>query len=220
MLNNIPSKLCFDLGVETVIFWNSDLWCAKEEYFIELLNRHNINKSKLSGSKLIYPPKNYSFNDEKDTDNIRTHFPELKGGKWRNTIQFGGDYWIHTPGSYVEYTPIHHKRFSNPFNIIVNCDRGALSLTGALHVWDLKYFIELGGLNPSLPKIYQDNDICLRVIESGEDVNYFGKDIHFFHDESLAKFNLPDYNKQDDQNFSDHILFGKIWNKKLKELIL
>ena len=196
------------------------MWCAKEEYFIELLKRHNENKSKLSGSKLIYPPKDYGFSTENDTDNIKAHFPELKGGKWRNTVQFGGDYWIHTPNSYVEYTPIHHKRFSNPFNVIVNCDRGALSITGALHVWDLKFFISLGGLNPSLPKIYQDNDVCLRVIETGNDVNYFGKDIHFFHDESLAKFNLPDYSKQDDQNFSDYILFGKIWNKKLKELIL
>jgi len=221
MLNNIPAKICSDLGLTTIIMWNSDLWCESEEFFLELLYRHHSHGSKVSGSKLLYPPLSKSMNKEQDSENIKNHFPSLLGGHWRGTVQFGGDYWIHNPGnSFVKYSPIHHKRFTNKDNPLVNCDRGSICLTGALHVWDLEYFISLGGFNPSLPKIFQDNDICLRVIEQGGSVWYFGRDLHFYHDESLTKFTLKDHSKNDKQNFSDNLLFGKIWNEKIERVIL
>ena len=85
------------LGIETIILWNSDLWCVKEEWFLELLKRHNEDNSVLSGTKLVYPPEEMSLRDEKDTKNIRDNFMHMSDGKWRETIQFGGDYWINMP---------------------------------------------------------------------------------------------------------------------------
>lgn len=218
MLNNIAAKICQDLGVEEIILWNSDLWCVKEQYLLEILKRHRDNKSVVSGTKLVYPPLEISLNKEMDSENIKTTFPNLAGGKWRNTVQFGGDRWIPTGGPIV-LSPDHFKRFSNKENALVNCDRGSIFVTGAFQIWDLKYFIGLGGLNPSLSKNFQDVDICLSVIENNKDVHYFGKDLYFYHDESFSMHNLKNQKKNDSQMVSDHYLFGKIWNEKIVKIV-
>ena len=81
---------------------------------------------------------------------------------------------------------------------------------------DLEWFITNGGLNPSLSKNFQDVDICLRANEQNNSVYYFGKDIYFYHDESVS---LIKEGKNDTQLVSDHVLFGKIWNEKLYSLV-
>jgi len=217
MLNNIPCKICFELGVETVIFWNADLWHAKKAWFLELLERHYRDKSVVSGSKLLYPPASMSLCGEDDTANIKENF-KTKLGDWRETVQFGGDGWIAIAerDSMLIYTPCHSLRFQKADNPRVNCDRGSLFVTGALHVWNLEAFIQLGGFNPTLSKNFQDSDICLRLYKGGICPMYYGKDIFFYHDESAV---LSKYNKKDKQFRSDEIIFYKLWDKKLQEMI-
>ena len=219
MLNNIPAKICHSLGVKTIILWNSDLWCVKEEWFLKLLNNHTKDKNVVSGSKLVYPPLSMSLSEDEDTDNIKLHFPLMKG-KWRETIQFGGDYWVHVPNSPFEYlalSPLHYGRFKNLEDSRYNCDRGASFVTGALQVWDLEHYIKLGGLNPSMSKNFQDVDLCLKVVKLGlPSPMYYGKDIYFYHDESFSLSN----NKNDLQLATDHVIFSKIWNQSMVSLLL
>jgi len=218
MLNNIAAKICYHLSVKEIILWNSDLWCVEKQWFSELLRRHRENNSVISGSKLIYPPEEMSLNDEEDTQNIKNAFPNMVGKQWRNTVQFGGPGWISTPQSIIFISPIHLKRFSDLKDERVNCDRGVSFITGALQVWDLKYFIKIGGLNPSLSRNFQDVDICLRACSDGNIPMYFGKDIFFYHDES-ATLDSGKEKKNNLQMISDHILFGKIWNEKVAGIV-
>ncbi len=208
MLNNIASFLSYKMGGQEVILWNSDLWCANEQNLIKFIQKHRENKSALSGSKLLYPPKHLSLNQADDSDNIKMYFP-LMSGKWRETIQFGGTAWING-------NPHHAHRFKDKDNNLVNCDKGETSITGAFQMINLKDFIELGGLNPSLSKNYQDNDFCLRLVENNKPIFYFGKDIYFYHDESVS---LIVEGKNDKQLFSDSVLFYKLWKEKINNLV-
>lgn len=217
MLNNIAAKIAHSIGSRELIMWNSDLWCPKKEFFTELLRRHRNSGSAISGSKLLYPPVQYSMNKDEDSDNIRAHFPQMTGGRWRETVQFGGSGWVYTADrSPLSYSPIHRFRFKNRDNNVVNSDKGEVFVTGALQVIDLDWLMSHGGLNPSLSKNFQDVDLCLRCIEGEKEVNYFGKDIFFYHDESVS---LMKEGKSDKQLQSDHILFAKIWNSKIGKII-
>lgn len=217
MLNNIAAFIAYKLGAKEIILWNSDLWCVNQEYFIEFIKRHRMNNSIISGSKLIYPPIEHSMNKDIDSDNIRSHFPNMLNGAWRDTVQFGGSSWIYTEmQSPLKFSPLHYCRFKQKDNNKVNCDKGETFVTGALQMINLDWFIANGGLNPSLAKNFQDVDICLRVNEQNKNVFYFGKDIYFYHDESVS---LMKEGKNDHQLVSDHVLFAKIWNEKLYSMV-
>ncbi len=219
MLNNIAAKICHCLGVSTIVLWNSDLWCPNKQNFLELLNRHKNDKSKMSGSKLIYPPEEMSLHETIDTPNIVKYFPSLLGGRWRETVQFGGETWIMNQQAPVQFQPAHYRRFGSFDDKLVDCDRGSLFLTGALQVFELQFFIDIGGLNPSLSKNYQDADITLKAYEHGACPMYYGKDIFFYHDESYTFESFEDEQKIDEQFVSDQMLFGKIWNEKIPSLL-
>ena len=216
MLNNIAMKICDSLGVKEAILWNSDLWVAKEEYLLEILKRHREENSTVSGTKLLYPPAEMSLGDT-ETENIKKHFPQMVGKIWRETTQFGGDSWLRTIDSPIVFSPMHYRRFSSYIDSRINCDRGASFVTGAFQLWNVSKFIELGGLNPSLAKNFQDVDICLKAVSNDIVPMYFGKDLFFYHDESPT---LLKEGKEDIQLTSDHVLFGKIWNDKIVRLIL
>ena len=219
MLMNIGAAVCHSIGTKEILLWNCDLWCPDPEALPELLKRHRENKSVISGSKLLYPPREMSLRGEIDTKNVKKISKSMLQGKWRETVQFGGDAWLLTPQNNTLVHPIHAKRFSNPNNPIVNCDRGSYFITGALHLWNLKNFIELGGLNPSLARNFQDVDLCLKALIKGYTPMYFGKNIYFYHDESAVFNNLKNENKFNKQMQSDNVLFGKIWNDKIMEII-
>jgi hypothetical protein len=219
MLNNIAAKICYDLGVGTIILWNSDLWCVREEWFLNLIKKHDENNSTISGSKLLYPPANLSISGEEDSENIKHTFPHMTGGKWRETVQFGGSIFIKLFNQHLNYAPNHFLRFGNKDDPRVNCDKGENFVTGALQVINLKWFIENGGLNPSLKKGFQDVDLCFKALKSTGRIFYFGKDLYFYHDESLNFYTNKDEKKFDDQAASDHVIFGKIWNDLFEKLI-
>ena len=82
-------------------------------------------------------------------------------------------------------------------------------------MWNIQKFIDMGGFNPSLAKNFQDVDIALLLIESGDSIMYYGEDIYFYHDESYSLAQ----GKYDHQMASDHALFGKIWNPKIVSLL-
>ncbi len=117
-------------------------------------------------------------------------------------------------------SPIHQKRFAQPDNHIVNCDKGTDSVTGAFQIWNLEAFVSIGGFNPSMSCILQDIDACLKIIELDKKVYYFGKDIYFYHDESAVHENVKGHKKENKKFTSDTFLFGKIWNQKILKLVL
>lgn len=205
MLCNIAAKVCNDLGNTQVIMWNADLYIADRVNLERLLDKHNSHKSTLSGAKLLYPPLEYSTNNEEDTKNILTHFPQM-AGKWRGTIQFGGDAWLNTESySPIKMSPVHAHRFTN--SELANVDRESKFVTGALQVIQLKEFIDIGGYNPSLEKNFQDVDVC-NILRN---VWYFGNGVEFYHDESPV-FGTHN-NKQSDQLQSDHNIYGLLNNE-------
>jgi GT2 family glycosyltransferase len=218
MLCNIGAYVANKLSCEEIILWNNDLWVEKREYLETVLKKHREDNATISGTKLLYPLKSFNGNSE-DSENIKQHFPNMKDGKWRGTVQFGGGAWAQFPNTPILFSPLHFKRFAQPTNNLVNCDKGETFITGAFHLYNLSWFIKNGGLNPSLSKNFQDVDICLRVIEQDKKVMYYGKDVQFLHDESLT-FNSVGEKKNDKQMMSDHVLFGKIWNSKIAGLIL
>lgn len=219
MLNNIAAKICDSLGAKEIVLWNVDLWVPNKDTFTTLMKKHRENNSLISGSKLLYPPKTMSLNNEEDTENIRSINKDMLSGKWRETVQFGGDSWVLTPHSSILLSPIHNQRFRKANSSLVNCDRGVTFLTGALHVWNLAYYIKLGGLNPSLSRNFQDVDMCLKSVELENIPLYFGKDLFFYHDESAVMNNTKGEVKHNPQMESDHILFGKIWNEKIMKIV-
>ena len=213
MLNNIPSYLVHKLGGTKVIFWNSDLWIDKIEYFNELISRHNTDASTISGSKLLYP---YESLNKEDSTNIKVHFPHMSEGKYKGTVQFGGARWAPTHSGGL--VPVHFKRFSKKDDSRVNQDYETEFVTGALQVIDLNWFINSGGFNPSLSKVFQDVDLCLRAVKENKKVMYFGKNIHFYHDESFNHFSNNE-EKMDKQFRSDEVLFARIWKNEITNLI-
>ena len=216
MLNNIAALIAKKLGSAQMILWNNDLWTSSETNFLELLRRHNESGSTVSGSKLLYPPQDISFINKEDSHNIQSTYPHMLG-KWRNTVQYGGTDFMPLMPRFQTLSPYHYKRFASPKDPRVNCDKGVSCLTGALMVIELQKFMELGGFNPSLSKNFQDVDFCLKVIDQNLGCHYFGKDISFYHDESVS---LSGSKKNDPQLLNDEVLFGKIWNDKIAKLVM
>ena len=211
MLNNIAALIVHKLGGTEAILWSSDVYSVNENHFLTFLDKHRKNKSAISGTKLVYPPKGISFTQDDDSLNINNNFPGRKG-KWRNTIQYGGTVWVPINNGII---PHHYRRFTSINDPKVNCDKGVNCLTGAILIVNLKEYIKLWGLNPSLSKNYQDVDLCLKATEKDTNCMYLGKDIYFYHDESLT---IAD-KKQDKQMKNDTILFYKIWEKRILGLI-
>jgi GT2 family glycosyltransferase len=217
MLCNIGAYIANKLACEEIILWNNDLWVDKREYLETVIKKHREDKSTISGTKLLYPLKSFSGSTE-DSENVKQHFPNMKDGKWRGTVQFGGSGWIQTNGPII-LSPIHKKRFENSQHYLVNDDHSDVFVTGAFQLINLEWFIKNGGMNPSLSKNFQDVDLCLRASNNNNKVMYYGKDLFFWHDESLT-FYSGNEKKNDKQFVSDHVLFGKLWNDKITKIAM
>jgi GT2 family glycosyltransferase len=205
MLNNIAALISSILGSKELILWNSDLWTPDDKTIPALLKKHSLEQAIISGTKLVYPPKSMTFRDK----------DKIIDDSFFQTIQFGGSFWTFT-GSFIKYSPNHHRRFKNKNDVLSSCDKQEIFVTGAFQIINLNWFIESGGLNPSLSKNFQDVDLCLKVLEENKKVLYFGKDFYLYHDESIS---LEKEGKYDKQLLNDHVLFGKIWNDKIEQLI-
>ena len=201
LINNIAAKIAHKVGCKEIILWNSDMWAHDETTFPELIRLHRENEAEISGTKLVYPPFRWDNDESKEGAGVAAYFqPKLQ--TYRGTTQFGGIYFMF--GDWGSFVPNHSYRFINPNHPLVNCDKGELCVTGAFQIIKLDWFIENGGFNPSLPRIFQDIDLCLRA----DRVFYLGKDRYFYHDESLLTLNEE---SNDQQMVSDNLLFAKIW---------
>ena len=216
MLNNIGALIAKEMGYEWIMLWNSDLWISKENFLEKFINKHQSEKAVITGSKLLYPIESFTSGA---SNNIKFHFSEWRKRKYRGTVQFGGSKWIRTRKGAIPLSPDHFGRFFNHKDKMVNCDKEEIFVTGALMIVNLNWFFNEGGLNPSLSKVFQDVDLCLRAKEKNQQIMYYGKDIHFFHDESLTFFSDNKNKKSDEQYYSDHLLFAKLWNKKIPLLV-
>lgn len=206
MLNNIAAKIAWDKGSKNIILWNSDLFTSDENQIPELLKLHEENNSTISGTKLIYPEKPWD-EEEIESYNIKSVFPN-KLSSYRGTVQFGGSMFaFHT--QLQTYFPNHFCRFKDKNFHLVSENKLDVFITGAFQIIDLKWFIEEGGLNPSLSMNFQDVDLCLRAYKQNKKIYYFGKNNYMYHDESVS----ISKSKNTNQFASDHIIYSKIWNQ-------
>ena len=185
--------------------WNADLYISDRKNLEILIAKHNKNNSDISGTKLLYPPIEYSISNEYDTHNILTHFPSM-AGKWRGTVQFGGSKYIDIPNSAIHTSPIHKHRFETKEK--ASYDAKSDFVTGAFQMLELYSFISIGGYNPSLEKNFQDVELC----KATSNVWYFGQDVEFYHDESPV-FEAHK-NKSGKQIISDQILYDLLNSKE------
>lgn len=206
MLNNIAAKIASDNGAKEIVLWNSDLWADSEKTIPKLIKLHKKNNSTISGTRLLYPI--FSWDGQQNSNNIMTIFPQ-KADSYRDTIQFGGSAFIFNP-LYKTYFPIHFCRFKEKDYYLAKTNKLENFVTGAFQIIDLKWFLESGGLNPSLAKAFQDVDLCLKAVSEDKKVFYFGEDNFLFHDESVSLSEK----KVDVQFESDHILYQKLWPAK------
>lgn len=206
MLNNIAAKIADEFGFTEIILWNSDLWVDSKDTIPNLIKLHKENNSTISGTRLLYPT--FSWNGQENSDNVKSVFPG-KINSYRGTIQFGGSVFSFNT-HFMTYFPNHFCRFKDKDFYLSKCDKIDTFVTGAFQIIDLKWFIDIGGLNPSLSKAFQDVDLCLLATSENKKVYYFGKDNYLLHDESVQ---LSD-KKNDNQFLSDHIVYEKRWNYK------
>lgn len=205
MIANIAAYICYKKNFKEVIFWNSDMTVPDNKTLKLLIEKHKKNKPVISGTKLLYPYVDWKGRDLLESQNykfLRTS-QDLRG-----MVQYGGS-GVRLTHSGISF--FHSKRGAHRDDFYVNVDKGAHMITGAYCMTNLEWFIEIGGFNPSLTKIYNDVDLCLRACEKREHVHYYGKDIFLFHEES-TNLNDNGERKVDHQFNSDAILFSKIWN--------
>jgi GT2 family glycosyltransferase len=167
---NIGAWFLYNLGFHTCMFLNNDCYIHNRDFLKEFLKRHYDSKSHLSGIKLVYPEFRLAFHKRMTT----------AMGK----VQFGG-------GDFIDRTtlmqPRHYARgffSSHPF---ANRDSDELFVTGACNIVDLETFIEHGGYNETMPAAYQDVFLALEYRRRNKKVSYFGKDIFFYHEETLSR---------------------------------
>ena len=53
----------------------------------------------------------------------------------------------------------------------------------------LDTFMENGGYNETMPAAYQDVYLALEYRKNNKTISYFGKDIFFYHEETLSRHN-------------------------------
>ncbi len=213
MLANIGAYIMKSFEFKQIIYWNSDMWVPNKQTIPTLISKHQSSNCVISGTKLLYP----NFSWDKSDSNISAQGEMRNLGidvDYRGKIQFGGSVILIENNRVV---PMHVKRFCDPSNAIANSDCGTFFTTGAYSMIDLGWLCGIGGFNPSLSKVYNDVDICLRAIEDNKGVMYFGKNLFLYHHESL---NLNKETKFDHQFSSDSILFQKLWNPaRIKKIL-
>lgn len=201
MLCNIGGYIARRLGHETILLWNNDVWIERADHLASFLARHRRDRATLSGAKLLYPPDP----------------PPVIAGPRGGSVQFGGFAWIPDRVHPDIRTPVHAHRGVDRDDPQVARDRPVTCLTAALLAIDLDWFIDAGGLNPSLAANLQDVDLCLRARLEHRPVMYYGSDLFFWHAESAS---LSAAKRAGDPQFrSDRALFQLLWRDRLPALL-
>jgi len=210
MIANIAAMICHKLGFQEIIYWNSDMYLPNSTVLPTLIQKHRENEPAISGTKLVYPKLNWEGKDINTTKNmsyLKPMHPHIEDFSGR--LQYAGT--SITVDQLLRVHFHHAHRGELPDNIYVNVDRGVDVVTGAYSMIDLDWLVHIGGFNPSLAKIYNDVEICLRAREDKREVHYYGKSTHLYHEES-TNLNNDEQPKMDHQYNSDNLLFQKLWN--------
>jgi GT2 family glycosyltransferase len=214
-LNNFAVTYAIKYQKNNVIFWNNDLWPSTPDTLNNLLEKHSKYNSNLSGSKLIYPSK-------QDYSMACGNYNHIIGqiSKYFLTIQHGGMVFL-PHQSYIKpkshcLKPFHAYRFDENNTFLASQDTATHSVTGAIHITNIKDFIDVGGLNISMSHTMQDIDLCLRYISNNKKVMYLGSE-HLFHAETISGF----FHKVNSNihNISDNILYEYMWLTAIKKII-
>lgn len=212
MLANLAALISFKLGFKEIIYWNSDMYLPDTSTLPSLIQKHRNDKPVISGTKLLYPFEGWKIDQEVTNEGSmdRSSLQQLMLQKSHmGKVQFGG------PGFNIHNNNINFFHACRGFakdNIYVNVDKGCHAVTGAYSMMDLEWLVSVGGFNPSLAKIYNDIDICLRACEQRKAVVYYGKDTFLYHEESVNLNNNTGEPKVDHQFNSDAVLFSKLWH--------
>lgn len=90
--------------------------------------------------------------------------------------------------AYCTYNVAHTMKGLLPDHPLARFDRKTQSVCGAVMLTTRKIFLQVGGINASMPYIYCDNDYCLRVIQQGYSV-WLAANACVFHKGSTDKNN-------------------------------
>jgi len=172
---NIGAQLLYEFGATTALFLNNDCYLHSLNSLNEFISRHYLYQSKLSGIKLVYPPLRFSFK---------------KNIKNQNKIQFGGGYFNRSSAPDHKYRnmPLYTSGHSGHSGHNVDTEDTAF-LTGACNLVELDDFIKIGMYDIRLPHAYQDVLLSLQYKKNNLKIYYIGKDIYFYHDESVTRSN-------------------------------
>ncbi len=216
ILNNVAALVAKNNGAKNIILWNSDLWPDNDSTIPTIIKKFETSKVSAAGTKLLYPDKSITVDGKSffDLNNINMNFPQ-KIDTFYNSVQYGGSNFIFNT-ELDSYIPIHSYRFRQKDDMVVNIDKPELFITGAFQIINLQDFIDVGGLNPSLSKNFQDVEFCFKLLDKNKKILYFGENTHLIHAESVT---LTKHNKYDFQMTSDFVLFSKLCGKHYLKFI-
>lgn len=205
-LNNIAVKIADVFNKETCIFWNCDMWLPDEQTLGRLISKHFESGANLSGTRLIYPPLE---DFQRLFPNVNHYFGEYS--KIAGRIQHGGMIYGKLPLPFAD----HQWRFYQKDHKLACVDTFVPSVTGAFWIISIKDFIGVGGFNPSLVSLCQDNDFCLKLLEAGKTVFYIGSEF-LYHAESMFQ---QQHRVSHDVHNGDGNLYNQIWSSKILNLL-
>lgn len=181
ILMNYGAMVLKESGVQTALFLNNDCYIHDSGFFNQFLDRHKKSGGPISGIKLVYPPKHLAFNKQDTAPAVEAFFKfKAKESDHREKVQFGGGIIDRSGNAF------HRGRFFDITDPEVDRDDQVGFLTGACNLVNLEEFIQCGGYSVNLATAYQDVELASRLGPQ----NYFGKDIFFYHDESLSRLNF------------------------------
>lgn len=222
VINNIGAAYAKYHNKDLIIFYNNDLWPANEESLSNIIAKHKIYKSDLTGAKLIYPLKS-DYEQLGKPPHVLDQYLE----KLYNTIQHGGIHFGVKQSSFTDkrrtylshdivLAPYHSWRFYENNEIMASYDTRCFAVTGALHIIDTNKFIDIGGLNCTMSTSFQDIDLCVRMLQKKHSIHYIGSE-SMYHAESITHHNEKVTQTKD--FISDNIMWDYTYGLSLPTIL-
>lgn len=221
-INNIAVCYAKLFQKETLIFWNNDMWPDTYDSVRNILNKHRLYNSGITGSKLIYPSSQEYEEIGKPQHLLQQYLDQIY-----NTIQHGGIHFIPKGSKFFDpnrkflsseivLAPSHTWRFFDRNLPIASSDNRCYAVTGALHIINTDLFFEIGALNIGLATSFQDIDLCIKVLSHNKSIYYIGSET-MIHAESLT--NAKEKISQSKEYQSDDILWDILWGVNIPRIL-
>lgn len=216
VINNIASLYAMIFNKQHIIFYNNDIWPDNQSTLSNIVNKHKIYNSSITGCKLLYP----KFLDYERLGKP-THLLGDRLADHYDTVQHGGIVFIaHRKSSIyrdgVVLAPIHNWRFYPKNNDFVNLDTRCFAVTGALQIINTSDFLQLNGFNTMMATAFQDIDICIKATEKNMPIYYVGSET-MYHAESITC--CHEQTNRGDGIRCDNTMWDALWTNKVSKLI-